>query len=98
MRRFTLAIVVASLAFSVSDVSALVIAEPCTVDEQPGQDEGGCPPTCVTCGCCARAVEALPAPLISMFQATVAAGDFLMPRLPASAPRDILHVPKLPLA
>jgi len=57
VRRFALAIIVALLTFSASGVYALVIAEPCTGYEQPGQDDGACPPTCVTCGCCAQAVE-----------------------------------------
>jgi hypothetical protein len=57
VRRFALAIIVALSTFSASGAFALVIAEPCMGYEQPGQDDGACPPICVTCGCCAQAVE-----------------------------------------
>jgi len=62
VRRFALAIIVALSTFSASGAYALVITEPCTGYEQPGQDVGACPPTCVTCGCCALAVETVVAP------------------------------------
>jgi hypothetical protein len=57
VRRFALAIILALLTVSAPGAFALVIAEPCMGYEQPGQDDGACPPICVTCGCCAQAVE-----------------------------------------
>jgi hypothetical protein len=94
VRRFALAIVVALLAFGASGASALVLAEPCDSYEHPGRDEGSCPPTCVTCGCCAQAVEPVTLAVTAVLQTTVAAAGSFIPRLPAAAPRDILHVPK----
>jgi len=55
VRRFALVIIVAALTFSASGVSAFVTAEPCTGYEQSGQEDGRCPPMCVTCGCCVQA-------------------------------------------
>jgi hypothetical protein len=92
--RFGLAIIVALLTFSASGVSALVVLEPCTGFEQAGQEDRDCPPTCVTCGCCAQPIEPVaivvtgspavpPAPIVAS-----------VPSLPESQPRDILHVPK----
>ena len=98
MRRFALAVIVALLTFSASGVYSLVIAEPCTGYEQPGQDDGACPPTCVTCGCCAQAAEPATVTITSSFEAPVSDLDPVMPRLPKTGPRDILHVPKLGLA
>jgi hypothetical protein len=97
VRRFALAIVVALLTFTASGAYALVIAEPCTGYEQPGQEDGACPPTCVTCGCCAQAAE--PAILLvgSSLEAPVTDVSPLIPRVPKANPRDILHVPKLRL-
>src|SRR5262245_41645675 len=98
MRRFALAIVIGFLAFSASGVSALVIAEPCTIDEQPGQVDSDCSPTCVTCGCCPQAVEPVTLPLANSPEAPVAAIDVDIPRAPQSRAREVLHVPKLQLA
>ena len=39
MRRFALAVIVGLLTFSASGVYSLVIAEPCTGYEQPGQED-----------------------------------------------------------
>jgi hypothetical protein len=59
VRRFALAIIVGLLALSASGVATLIAGEPCTGYELTGQgeDDGACPPTCVTCGCCAQAAE-----------------------------------------
>ena len=57
LRRFVLTIIVASLTISASGVSSLALTEPCSDSQPIGTDTGACPPTCVTCGCCAQAVE-----------------------------------------
>ena len=60
--------------------------EPCTGYEQPGREDGACPPTCVTCGCCAQAVE--PVVLRSSARSTppVADSQQRIPRLPRTNP------------
>lgn len=98
MRRLILAFIVALLTFSASGAYALVIAEPCTGYEQADQDDGACPPTCVTCGCCAQAAEPAILPMGSSLEAPVTDVSPLSPRVPKATPRDILHVPKLRLS
>lgn len=98
MRRFALSVIVTLLTFTASGAYTLVIAEPCTGYEQPGQEDGACPPTCVTCGCCAQAAEPAIMPLGSSLEAPVTDASPLIPRVPKTNPRDILHVPKLRLA
>lgn len=98
VRRLALSIIVALLTFTASGAYALVIAEPCSSYEQPGQDDGACPPTCVTCGCCAQAAEPAILPVGSSLEAPVSGVSPLIPRVPKASPRDILHVPKLRLA
>jgi hypothetical protein len=95
VRRLTLAIIVALLTFNASGVGSLVRAEPCTVDESAGGNDSACPPTCVTCGCCARAAE--PVPLVAMSSPDFPVSDTLptLRQLAKTDPRDILHVPKL---
>jgi hypothetical protein len=97
VRRFVLAVLVGLLTFSASGVSSLVVSEPCTGYELPGSDDGACPPTCVTCRCCAQAVE----PVIIVFAISpdvrVADVASFLPDLLRTTSRDILHVPKLPL-
>lgn len=94
MRRFGLTLVVALLAFSASGVTALAIAEPCTGYEEPTGDDGACPPTCVTCGCCAQAAE--PAMLLATGALDLPVREITphIPGLPRTNARDILHVPK----
>jgi hypothetical protein len=94
VRRFALTVSIALLTFSASGVHALVIAEPCTIYEQ-GRDEGGCPPTCVTCGCCAQAVEPVSLTVTTALETAIGADSFFLPGVPKTTPRDILHVPKL---
>jgi hypothetical protein len=94
VRRFALAIIVALLTFSASGVYGLVIAEPCTGYEQPGQEDGACPPTCVTCGCCAQAAEPAMLPLATSLETLITGIASLISRIPTNAPQDILHVPK----
>ena len=98
VRRFALAVVVGLLAFSASGVSALVISEPCTGYEVPGQDDGSCPPTCVTCGCCAQGVEPSPLPVTEAVPLPASERRFVAIHFPKAPPSDILHVPRLYLA
>jgi hypothetical protein len=96
--RFALAVVVALLTFSTSGVSALIVPEPCTAYEQPGQEDGACPPTCVRCACCARAAETVIPQAEDSPEVTVAEIQVATFRLANAQPRDILHVPKAHLA
>jgi hypothetical protein len=98
VQRFALAVIVALLTFSASGVYSLVIAEPCTAYEQPGQEDGACPPTCVTCGCCAQAAEPAALLLATSVEAPIAGIAPLVSRIPKTTPHDILHVPKLRIA
>ena len=68
--------------------------EPCTGLELAGSD-GTCPPTCVTCGCCAQAAEAVLLGATSSPDALVAGIAAMLPGLLNTNPRDILHVPRL---
>ena len=96
--RLALLFVVGILAVSASGLTGLVVNEPCTPFEQPGSYDGACPPTCVTCGCCAQAAE----PGAFLVSATpdvpIADAPEILPSLPRTAPDDILHVPKLRFA
>ena len=96
--RFALAVIVALLTFSTSGVSALIVPEPCAADEQPGQEDGACPPTCVRCGCCARAAETVIPQAEDSPEVTVVEIQIATFRLASAQPRDILHVPKPRLA
>jgi hypothetical protein len=98
MRRLVLATIVGVLAISVSGVSSLIVTEPCNAGQFAGEDDGRCPPTCVTCGCCAQAVE--PATVTTGESPDVAATCIttVLPPLPRTDPREILHVPRLRLA
>jgi hypothetical protein len=98
VRRFALAIIVALLAFNASGVVSLVRAEPCTANESAGSDDSDCPPTCVTCGCCARPAEPVALTAMSSPEAPVSEILLAPPQLPKTNPRDILHVPKRRLA
>jgi len=98
VHRFALAVIVALLTFTASGVSALIVPEPCTAYEQPGQEDGACPPTCVRCGCCARAAETMVPQVEESLDITVAEFHSTTPPLHKTQPRDILHVPKLRLA
>ena len=94
VRRFVLAIIVGLLMFSASGFPTLIAGEPCTGYEQPGSEDASCPPTCVTCGCCAQAAEPAVVPVTSSLEAPVADVTSLIPHLAKTSPRDILHVPK----
>jgi hypothetical protein len=98
--RFAIALIVGVLTFTASGVSSLAVAEPCSGYEQAGQadDQGGCPPTCVTCGCCALAVEAVTMAVADAPEIPLPVLIAVLPAIPNADPRDILHVPKPPLA
>jgi hypothetical protein len=97
VQRFVLAIVVGVLTFSASGASSLVIYEPCTGYELPGSDDGACPPTCVTCGCCAQAVDTVAVVVVTSPDIPIADLAAFLRDLPRTNPREILHVPKLRL-
>jgi hypothetical protein len=96
VRRLLLAFVVGLLTFSASGVSSLMVDEPCTGFELTGQgeDDGACPPTCVTCGCCAQAAEAIAFTIASSPDAPLSTVAAVLHDLLTADPRDILHVPK----
>jgi hypothetical protein len=98
VRRLALAYIVAMLTLSASGLSSLLIVEPCTGNEPPGQSDSACPPTCVTCGCCAQAVEPVAIVVTGVPDASVTDVNAALPGLPDTDPRPILHVPKLRLA
>ena len=98
VRRLAPGIIVALLAFSISGVSGLVMSEPCTGYEQPGREDGACPPTCVTCGCCAQAAEPVALFVAGSLEVPVTDIGSLIPLVPRTSPRDILHVPRLRFA
>lgn len=100
MRRFAFAIILGLLALSASGVSTLIAGEPCTGLELTGQseDEGACPPTCVTCGCCAQAAETVAIAVSTSPDIPVSDLITVLRRIPRTDPLDILHVPKLVLA
>jgi hypothetical protein len=79
---------------SVSGVSALVVAEPCAGIEQAGTSDAACPPTCVTCGCCAQAVEPLAFTTTATPDILITEIAAALPRFLTSEPRPILLVPK----
>jgi hypothetical protein len=96
--RFCLAFLVTLLAFSASGVSALIVAEPCAGYDQSGREDGECPPTCVTCGCCNQAAEPVILAVTVSLEIPLAQPAALLPRPPKVQPRDILHVPKTGVA
>ncbi|MFN7981299.1 MAG: hypothetical protein U0Q11_05525 [Vicinamibacterales bacterium] len=93
MQRFVLAVIVALLTFSASGAATLLVVEPCSAYDLSGKD-GTCPPTCVTCGCCAQAIE--PVALVVPTMPEQSSGDAVAPpaRQPLTASSDVLHVPK----
>ncbi|HSC26826.1 MAG TPA: hypothetical protein VLD67_06105 [Vicinamibacterales bacterium] len=100
MRRFAPALIVGLLTLSASGVSSLIVAEPCSDYELTGQgeDDGTCPPTCVTCGCCAQAAETAAFAIASSPETPVSDLSAVLPDLLNADPRDILHVPRPVLA
>jgi hypothetical protein len=94
VQRFSLAVCVALLTLSASGIPIIAIGEPCAGFERETTQDGSCPPTCVTCGCCAQGVEPVVLFVSSSPKPHVADLIPLVPRLPKSLPDDILHVPK----
>jgi hypothetical protein len=85
---------VALLMFNAAGVSALIVDDACSLFEQADGADRDCPPTCVTCGCCAQAVE--PGTVIVPMSLRVpAARPSVEPvRFLTTEPIDVLHVPK----
>jgi hypothetical protein len=100
MRRPLLALLVGLLALSASGVSSLIVDEPCTGFELAGQgeDDGACPPTCLTCGCCAQAIEAIVLAVASSPDTPIEERVAVLLDALNADPRDILHVPRSVLA
>jgi hypothetical protein len=93
LSRFLLTLIVALLTFSASGVSTVVVVEPCSGFQQNSGEDRDCPPTCMTCGCCAQAVE--PALVLPTSPDTrVDDIDVELARLVKAHPRPVLHVPK----
>ena len=95
MRRLALSLIVGILSFSATGVTRLIVGEPCAPFTLAAEDDGDCPPTCISCGCCAQAVE--PAALIVAVSIEIVTPLFnpVPPAFTDSEPRDILHVPRL---
>lgn len=98
VRRVAFAFIVAFLTISVSGASSLIVREPCSSTEAAGTSHETCPPTCITCGCCAQAVEPVALVLIASPDVRVEVPAPALPQTPESHPRDILHVPKARVA
>ena len=94
MRRLALALLVGILSFSASGVPRLMLGEPCTAFDLSAEDDGSCPPTCVTCGCCAQAAETAAIVVASSLKTPVPQFIPVLPAFTDTDPRDILHVPK----
>jgi hypothetical protein len=92
--RIVLALVIGLLALSASGVESVFIQEPCGINEQSAREDGACAPTCVTCGCCARAIEPVGVAVVNdpgrPSPPAVTRPHDLLPTNPA----DVLHVPK----
>ena len=94
VKRFALLLVVGVLCLSASGLPVLAIGEPCAEFEQSQATDSACPPTCVTCGCCAQAVEPQSLRVATLVSAAVPVPSAFIPHLLKTDPRDILHVPK----
>lgn len=92
MRQLALRLLVVGLVACASGVASLALSEPCSTSDLAG--DNACPPTCATCGCCARAAE--PAQMVLTGSPSVPTDHFAvpLPYLFSTHPRDILHVPK----
>jgi len=92
--RFALAILCGLLVLSLSGVTAVAIGEPCTGLEQTSSDHDSCPPTCVTCGCCAQAVEPTAVHVEASRKPSPVEPPPLVVQFPSVSPLGVLHVPK----
>ncbi len=95
MRRLALALIVGLLSFSATGVAGLIIGEPCLDFTLSAEDDNNCPPTCVTCGCCAQAAEPNAIVVTNSPGTPVPQFAAVLPPFTETDPRDILHVPKL---
>ena len=82
------------LSFSATGVASLLFGEPCLAFTLSPEDDGDCPPTCVTCGCCAQAAEPTAVVVASSLDTPVPHFSAVLPPFTDTDPRDILHVPK----
>lgn len=98
MRRLALVLLVGLLSFSATGVVRLMVGEPCLAFTLSAEDDGNCPPTCVTCGCCAQAAEPAAIVVASSVDTPVPHFTAVLPAFLETDPRDILHVPKQRLA
>lgn len=95
MRRLALTLIVGILSFSATGVVRLIVGEPCQAFALSAEDDGNCPPTCVTCGCCAQAAEPAAVVVASSLDSPLLQFAPVLPAFTETDPRDILHVPKL---
>ena len=79
---------------TLSGVTAVAVGEPCSGFEQTTSDHNSCPPTCVTCGCCAQAVEPTAVHVEASPKPSPVAPPPLIVRIPDASPLGVLHVPK----
>ena len=79
---------------SLSGVTVVAVGEPCSGFEQTSSDHDSCPPTCVTCGCCAQAVEPTAIHVDASRKQAPVEPPPVVDQLPAASPLDVLHVPK----
>jgi hypothetical protein len=98
VRRLALALLVGLLSFSATGVTSLLVGEPCLTFTLSPEDDGDCPPSCVTCGCCAQAAEPTAVVVASSLDLPVPHFSAVLPPFTETDPRDILHVPKLRFA
>lgn len=95
MRRVLLALVVGLLMLSASGVTELSASDPCAAAPRSAGEDGACPPMCVTCGCCAQAVELVTLDVSASPRNITAIVVAFLPQPLRQNPHDILHVPKL---
>ena len=94
MIRLALALLCGMLILSLSGVTVLAVGERCSAFEQTSSDHDSCPPTCVTCGCCAQAVEPAAVQVDATPKPSPVEPPPVVVQFPAASPPGILHVPK----
>ncbi len=95
MRRFAFVLFVATMALGTSGLLNLTVAEPCSIEEAPGQEDGNCGATCVLCHCGARSIEVSSPRLVTTRIQVFIEAVSVFELVPAGNPSEILHVPKL---
>ena len=96
VQRLVLVLLVSTLGFSTSGLAGLLVPEPCRVGEISGTDST-CPPSCMTCGCCHRAIDIARVQVVATEIRVVSESPAPSVHPRSAAPREILHVPKLVL-